>query len=250
MFATEVTSQVVGFGTVESGTQLHPTWGNSFVSLTASEPGMLRLGDLELIGSTWGMDWLSFINPKTAIIDSTKDVTYYSKAEAIADGGTEEDAEWENGDEECKDDVEYPFGTGFLCNFYSTGISLIYKGEVNVNTEYSTFDCTGRPYSFINNLYPGDLTFSQIKLENSTWGMDWVNFVNPATSAVDSSRDITYYSEAEAIADGGTAEDAEWENGDEECKDDIPLKMGEGFLCNFYSPNVKVIFPTYNPNAK
>lgn len=256
MFAGEtaatpaVTSQIVGFGTAESGTKLYPTWGNSFVSITASKPGMLRLGDLELVGSTWGRDWLNFINPQTCVIDSSKDVTYYSKAEAIADGGTAEDAEWEDQFEACKDDVEYPFGTGFLCNFANTGISMIYKGEVNVNTEISTIDCTGKSYPFISNLYPGNLTFGDVKLENSTWGRDWVNFVNPAKGSVDSTRDITYYSEAEAIADGGTAEDAEWEDQFEACKDDVPLKMGEGFLCNFASSSVKVIFPTYNPNVQ
>lgn len=121
-----VESNIVGFGTAESGTQLYPTWGNSFVSITASKPGMFRLGDLELVGSTWGSDWINFINPKTCIIDSTKNVTYYSKAEAITDGGTAEDAEWEDQFEACKDDVPLKMGEGFLCNFASPNVKVIF----------------------------------------------------------------------------------------------------------------------------
>ena len=55
----------------------------------------------------------------------------------------------------------------------------------------------------------------------------------------------TYYSAAEAIADGGTADEAEWENYDEECMDDTLIPMGSGFLCSFASPNVQILFPTY-----
>ena len=195
-------------------------------------------------GSTWGSDWLAFLDPDTSIMDGSKSVTYYSEAEAIVDGGTAEDAEWENYDEECKDDVEYPFGTAVLCSFLSTDVTFTYAGQVNQDAEYSTIDLN-KPYPFVCNIYPGDLTFGQIKMEGSTWGSDWVVFLDPETSVMDGSRSITYYSEAEAIVDGGTAEDAEWENYDEECKDDVPLRRGEGFLCSFLSPNVKIIFPTF-----
>ena len=242
-FAVE--SQIVGYGTKNNGSNNAPTWGNSFVSMTATEKGNFRLGDLKLEGSTWGRDWLGFIDPTTSIMDMSKNVTYYSAAEAIADGGSAEDAEWEDNNEVCKDDVEYPFGTAFLCNFTSQNVTMTYSGEVNADPLLAVVDCTGKSAPFVSNIYPGDLTFGQIKMTGSTWGRDWAGFVDPATSVVDMSRNITYYSEAEAIADGGSAEDAEWEDNNEICKDDVPLKMGEGFLGNFSSTGVKVIFPVY-----
>lgn len=242
-FAVE--SQIVGYGTGNNKGNNAPTWGNSFVSMTATTKGNFRLGDLKLSDSLWGSDWIGFINPSTSVMDSSKNVTYYSEAEAIADGGTAEDAEWEDINENCMDDVEYPFGTAFLCNFSSPNVTMTYAGEVNTDPLLAVVDCTGKSAPFVSNIYPGDITFGQIKMTGSLWGSDWAGFVNPATSVVDSSRNITYYSEAEAIADGGTAEDAEWEDINENCKDDVPLKMGEGFLGNFSSPNVQVIFPVY-----
>ena len=243
-FAVE--SQIVGYGTNNTGSNLYPTYGTGFMSMTATEKGNFRLGDLKLTGAACSTDWLNFIDPTTSIIDATKNVTYYSEAEAISDGGTADDAEWEDLYENNKDDVEYPIGTGFLCNFVSTGVTLTYAGEVNQDPLYATIDCTGKPYAFVNNIYPGDLTFGQIKLVDAACSTDWLNFVDPTTSIVDASKNITYYSEVEAIADGGTAEDAEWEDLYENNKDEVPLKMGEGFLCNFVSPSVKIVFPVHS----
>ena len=228
---------VVGYASNNAGDYLHKTWGSCFVSLNASQPGMFRLGDIKLTGSTWGDDWICFLDPATSIQDMSKNVTYYSAEEA----GDPDLAEWEDGDEKCKDDVEYPFGTGFICNFLSKGVTMTYAGQVNADSAYSTIDCTGKPNATICNMYPADLTFGQIKLENSVWGDDWVCFLDPASSVQDMSRNITYYSEAEA----GNPDLAEWEDGEEHPMDHIPLKMGEAFICNFLSSNVKVIFPTY-----
>ncbi len=241
-FAIE-SANIVGYKTTNTGTDLYLTGGMCFIT-TGSTDGTFRLGDLKLEGSTWGSDWLQFINPLTSAVDSTKNVTYYSAAEAIADGGTADDAEWENYDEECQDDVTYPIGTAFLTSFASTGVTITYSGEVNINPAYSTIDCAGKPYAYVANPYPGDLTAGDIKLIGSAWGTDWLQFINPATSAVDSTKNITYYSAAEAIADGGSADDAEWENYDEECMDATPIPMGSGFLCSFGSSNVQILFPT------
>lgn len=236
-------ANVVGYNTLATGVYPAKTGGMCFVT-SGSSDGTFRLGDLKLTGSTWGSDWLGFVNPATSILDSSKNVTYYSVAEAIADGGTADDAEWENYDEECQDDVQYPLGTAFLCNFLSTGVTITFAGQVYTGS--STINCTGKPAAFVANMYPGDLTAGDIKMVNSTWGSDWIQFINPATSIVDSSKNITYYSAAEAVADGGSADDAEWENYDEECKDDVEIPMGSGFLCNFLSPNVQIVFPTVN----
>ena len=242
-FAIE-SANVVGYKTTNSGTSLYLTGGMCFVTCGSTD-GTFRLGDMKLEGSTWGSDWIQFINPLTSAVDSTKNATYYSAAEAIADGGTADEAEWENIDEDCLDDVTYPIGTAFLTSFASTGVTITYSGEVNLNAAYSTIDCTGKPYAYVANPYPGDLTAGDIKLVNSTWGTDWIQFINPATSAVDSTKNITYYSAAEAIADGGSADDAEWEDIDENCKDDTSILMGSGFLCSFGSANVQILFPTY-----
>lgn len=234
-------SNAVGFQDMNMGSNPFGTAGMCFQTCGAAG-ATFRLADIKLTGSTWGTDWLNFINPATSAVDSTKDVTYYSAAEAIADGGSADEAEWENFQEICQDDVTYPVGTAFLCNFASPNVQITMAGQVF--TAANEVDCTGKSFAFVANLYPGDITAGDIKLEGSTWGADWLNFINPATSAVDSSRDITYYSAAEAIADGGTADEAEWEDFTEVCKDDVEIPMGSGFLCNFASPGVKVIFPT------
>lgn len=240
-FGDITSSNAVGYQAMNMGTQPFGTAGMCFQTVGAAGD-TFRLGDITLKGSTWGSDWLNFINPATSAVDSTKNVTYYSAEEAISDGGSAEDAEWENYDEVCQDDVTYPVGTAFLCNFASKNVQITMAGQVF--TTANVVDCSGKSFAFVANLYPGDITAGDIKLEGSTWGSDWLNFINPATSAVDSTKNITYYSAAEAIADGGSEDDAEWEDYDENCKDDVSIPMGSGFLCNFASPNVKVVFPT------
>ena len=242
-FAIE-SANVVGYKSANTGANPYITGGMCFVTCGSTD-GTFRLGDMKLEGSTWGSDWIQFIDPTTSIFDPSKDATYYSAAEAIADGGTADDAEWEDVDENSLDDVTYPIGTAFLTSFLSTGVTITYSGEVNLNAAYSTINCTGKPYAYVANPYPGDLTAGDIKLVNSTWGSDWLQFIDPATSIVDPTRDITYYSAAEAIADGGSADDAEWEDVDENCKDDTLIPAGSGFLCGFLSPNVQILFPVY-----
>ena len=126
VMADAVESQnVVGYNVQNSGTSLYLTGGMCFVT-SGSSSGTFRLGDLKLAGSTWGSDWLNFVNPTTSAVDPTKNVTYWSEAEAIADGGTADDAEWEDIDENCKDDVSIPMGTGFLCNFMSSAVQVVF----------------------------------------------------------------------------------------------------------------------------
>ena len=242
-FAIE-SANTVGYKTTNSGGNLYLTGGMCFVTCGSTD-GTFRLGDMKLEGSVWGSDWIQFLDPTTSIVDPTKNATYYSAAEAIADGGSADDAEWEDINEDSLDDVTYPIGTAFLTSFLSTGVTITYSGEVNLNAAYSTIDCTGKPFAYVANPYPGDLTAGDIKLVNSVWGSDWLQFLDPATSIVDPLKNITYYSAAEAIADGGTAADAEWEDIDENSKDDTPILMGTGFLCSFLSSNVQILFPTY-----
>lgn len=250
MFADGISSSnVVGFKTTNSGTSPYLTGGMCFVTCGATD-GTFRLGDMALKGSAWGSDWIQFIDPTTSIVDPSKNATYYSAAEALADGGTAADAEWEDINENCLDDVTYPLGTAFLTSFLSTDVEITYSGEVNLVATYSTINCAGKAYAFVANPYPGDLTAGDIKLVGSTWGSDWLQFLDPATSIVDPTKNITYYSEAEALADGGTAADAEWEDIDETSKDDVSIPMGSGFLCSFLSSNVQILFPTYTPSVE
>ena len=250
LFAKSIpTSNTVGFNNLSTGNKPYMTGGMCFVTCGATD-GTFRLGDIKLEGSTFGSDWLNFIDPTTSIFDPLKNVTYYSVAEAIADGAGADAAEWEDINENSKDDVTYPIGTAFLCNFLNSNIKITFSGEVNAKAAYSTIDCTGKPYAFVANPYPGDLTAGDIKLVGSTFGSDWLNFIDPATSIVDPLKNITYYSEAEAIADGAGADAAEWEDINENSKDDVEIPMGSGFLCNFMSPNVQIMFPVYTPSAE
>ena len=121
-FATGIESaNAVGYNTLTTGSSPYRTYGMCFVTCGSAD-GTFRLGDMKMEGSTWGTDWLNFIDPTTSIFDPLKAVTYYSAAEAIADGGTADEAEWEDINEDCKDDVTYPIGTAFLCNFVNSNI--------------------------------------------------------------------------------------------------------------------------------
>ena len=116
------------------------------------------------------------------------------------------------------------------------------------NVGYTTVNNGGSAYitggmCFVT---PGGENFklSDIKLSGSTWGTDKIQFIDPATSAIDLTKVYDYY----GPNDGATADDEGWyytgTNPDGDYVGDEILKSGDAFLCSFYSPAVKVVFPS------
>ena len=209
---------------------------------TGASEKTFQLSDITLTGSTYMADWIGFVDPVSSALDGSKAVTYYSAAESIADYGVADYAGWYDISEADKGSVAYPCGTAFLANFTSPNVTVTYAGEVLKGE--NTVNCAGKPAAFVSNLYPGDITMSQITLTGSTYMADWIGFVDATSSAVDGSRSITYYSAAESIADYGNASYAGWYDITEADKGSVPLAAGDGFLCNFTSPSVTITFPT------
>ena len=233
-------ANIVGFNTVDTGNNPYVTCGMCFV--TPGGEGTFKLNDIKLTGAAYASDWINFINPLSSAVDSSKNVTFYSEAESKADGGDGSDAGWYDLSDAYKGDVAYPKGTAFLANFLSKNVVVTFSGEV-LQGDSTKVDCTGKPYAYVANMYPGDLILDDITLEGGAYASDWLNFINPATSAVDSSLNVTYYSEAESKADGGDGTDAGWYDLNDQHKGTRNIPSGSGFLCNFLSPSVKVVFP-------
>ena len=233
-------ANIVGFNTVDTGNNPAVSAGMCFV--TPGGEGTFKLDDISLSGAAYASDWIGFINPMTSAIDSSKNVTYYSVAESIADGSDGSDAGWYDAYDTYKGNIEYPKGTAFLANFLSKNVTITFSGEVFTGDK-NEIDCTGKPAAFVSNMYPGDLEINDIILENAAYASDWVGFINPATSAVDSSKNVTYYSKAESIADGSDGSDAGWYDAYDRDQGSRVIPAGSGFLCNFLSTGVKIVFP-------
>ena len=232
-------ANIVGFNTVDTGSSPYITGGMCFV--TPGGEGTFKLNDISLSGAAYASDWINFINPATCIVDPAQNVTYYSKAESIADGGDGSDAGWYDISDAYKGDVTYPKGTAFLANFLSQNVTVTFSGEV-VRGD-GTVDCTGKPYAYVANLYPANIELNEISLEGAAYASDWINFIDPATCIVDPTLNVTYYSKAESIADGGDGSDAGWYDIADADQGSRVIPAGSGFLCNFLSTGVKVVFP-------
>ena len=232
-------ANIVGYQQVNTGTSPYITGGMCFVT---PGTGTFALDDIQLAGSTYASDWINFINPLTSAVDPTKNATYWSKAEDDADGGDGSDIGWYDVNDNYIGDTAYPKGTAFLANFLSSGVTVTFSGEV-LKAADATVDCTGKPYAYVANLYPGDLTLDDVKLAGSTYASDWLNFVNPATSAVNPTLNVTYWSAAEDAADGGDGSDIGWYDVNDNYVGDRSLAAGTGFLCNLLSPAVTITFP-------
>ena len=235
-------ANVVGYQSQSAASKPALTGGMAFRTTGASDK-TFKLNDIALSGSTYGADWIGFVNPTTSALDSSKNVTYYTPAESIADYGDASYAGWYDITDADKGDVTYPCGTAFLANFTSPNVTVTYAGEVLKGE--NTVNCAGKPAAFVANLYPGNITMNQVTLTGSTYGADWIGFVNATSSAVDSSRNLTYYTAAESAADyAGDTSYAGWYDITDTDKGDVVLNAGDGFLCNFTSPSVTVTFPT------
>ena len=135
-------ANVVGYQSQSAASKPALTGGMAFRTTGASDK-TFKLNDIALSGSTYGADWIGFVNPTTSALDSSKNVTYYTPAESIADYGDASYAGWYDITDADKGDVTYPCGTAFLANFTSPNVTVTYAGEVLKGE--NTVNCAGKP---------------------------------------------------------------------------------------------------------
>ena len=229
---------IVGYQTLVASGQYFST-GPTFISV-GDINSEWRLGDILGIGMVPQSDVIQFLDPATASTSLT--ATYVDEATSIDLVGDTSAVGWWNYDLDTPlDDTVFPAGTGFLCNFSSTGVSLTYAGEVLVGS--TELDFSGKQYPMFANLTPVDLTLGQLTATGMVPQSDVIQFLSTSTAATEIT--ATYVDEATSIDLVGDTSAVGWWNYDL----DTPLNSqvlaaGAAVLGNFSSASVKITFPS------
>ena len=136
------------------------------------------------------------------------------------------------------DTVEYPLGAAFLCGFNSIGLSFSFSGEVAKGP--LTFACGNNPNCYVGNMYPGDIVADDMELPGCMYGEDWIQFIDPATGAVNPSLNLTFY-DSDDSERGWWGVDTE---GNEVPQGTYPILANTGFLCGFNTTGLIFNFGT------
>ncbi len=252
---------VVGYATQNTEAKAYKTMGSMFISV-GSTTKTWKLGDIKMDcngndGGAYGANFIQFIDPATSVIDTEKIYNYYGVEDGAIVG---EDDGWYtvNDNDEKHDlysnDIEFPSGTAFLCNFDpSYNAKLTYSGQVLVGDVVidTVIDGSSKAYLYVVNPIPVVLTLGDIKMacngnDGGAYGSNFIQFIDPATSVIDTEKIYNYY----GVEDGAIAgENDGWYtvNDNDEKHDlysnDVEFGVGDGFLCNFDpSYNAKLIF--------
>jgi hypothetical protein len=222
---------IVGYQTLAVSGQYVST-GPTFISVgdTSSE---WKLGDITATGMDPLGDFIQFLSPDTA--GTVISATYVDLAAADGDADL---VGWYDLDLENRlDDLVFPAGTCFLTSFLSSGITLVYAGEVLSGT--TTLDLSGQSYPFVANFLPVDLTLGDLTAAGMDPLGDFIQFLSPTTAGTVIS--ATY---VDLAAADGDADLVGWYDLDLENRlDATPLPAGTGFLGSFLSTGVSITFP-------
>ena len=231
-FALE-SANVVGYNNLETGSYPNMTAAPSFLAIGA-EDRVFFLNEFGLPGCTYGEDWIQFIDPSTSAVDPSKNATFY-------DSEDDERGWWgldSDGNETPLDAASYPLGTAFLCGFNTSGLVFSFSGEVPKGK--LTFPCGNYPNCYVANMYPDDIEANDMELPGCTYGEDWIQFVDPSTSAVDPALNLTFY-DSDDDDRGWWGLDAD---GNEEFRGTYPIAANTGFLCGFNTTGLTFDFGT------
>ena len=226
-------SNVVGYSNLATGANPYKTGAMCFKTVGAASKAFF-LNDFELPGCDYQIDWIQFINPATSAVDPDKSATFYDS--------DDDDRGWwgmdGDGNETPFDDVSYPNGTAFLCGFNSSGLTFNFSGEVPKGA--LSFECGANPNCYVGNMYPGDIAADDMELPGCDYQIDWIQFINPTTSAVDPALSLTFYDSDD--------DDRGWwgmdEDGNEEYRGNFQIDANSGFLCGFSSTGLTFNFGT------
>ena len=239
-FGDVVSSNIVGYQTQTPTHSYYDISAANFIPVSGAK--VIRLGDIkpndEIISS-----YITFVT-QTGATPSTDFKGTSVKEKYVywfaADLGPGQEEGWyleDDGDcEICKNDVEIPFGDGFM--FFKDGgdgaVSLTFSGAVA--SEPTTKSFSHSYYSISGNCSPVDITLGDIT-PNDEIISSYITFVTqtgatPTTSFKGGTVKEKYVYWFEADLEPGKApgwyleDDADCE----ECKNDVVIKAGQGFL--------------------
>jgi hypothetical protein len=228
---------IVGYQTMVVPGQAYST-GPTFVGIGTES---WKLGDITTaVGMEAGTDIIQFLNATTAVTEFS--ATYIDSATSIAIAGDESLVGWWNLDIDTPlNDLEFAAGSGFLCNFTSPGITLVYAGEVLQGS--TTLDYSGQRSPMIANFTPVDLTLGDIIVTGMEAGTDIIQFLDTTTAVTELT--ATYIDPATSIAIAGDESLVGWWNLDIDTSlNNTPFPAGSAVLGNFTSPSVSFTFPS------
>jgi len=231
-FAQVESANVVGYQT-KTATGQYFSSGATFISV-GSTSNQWKLGDIKLTGSTPQQDIIQFLS----VVDANTEITA-TYVDLAAAGGNAGDVGWYDFTLSTRlDDITFPAGTAFLCNFGSSGVSIMSAGQVLSGP--TTLDLSGIQYPFVANLLPMQLTLGSITVAGSTPQQDIFQFL----SVTDANTELTA-TYVDLAAAGGNAGDVGWYDFTLSTRlDDTILSAGAAFLCNLGSPSVSITFPS------
>jgi len=229
----------VGYQTVTASGQYFSS-GATFVSV-GDINGQWLLGDVTVTGMDPFSDFIQFLS--TANASTILMATYVDEATSISVvGDTSMVGWWDPATFSISYDNEMmDAGTAFLCNFTSTGVELLYSGEVLVGA--TTLDLSGVQYPFVANFTPNDLVLGDLTATGMDPFSDFVQFLSTANASTEVM--ATYVDEATSISVvGDTSMVGWWDPATFSISyNSQSLPAGSAFLCNFTSTGVMITFP-------
>jgi hypothetical protein len=196
-----------------------------------------KLSDVALTGAVPGDDFIQFLNSTTLGIDVIATYIDAATAAELEDPGLE--GWWDLALENSLNDLTFAAGTGFLSNFASAGVSIMYSGEVLQGS--TTLDLSGQAYPTVSNFTPVDLTLASVTGGGMVPGDDFVQFLNADTLEIDVIATYIDAATAAELEDPGL--EGWWDLALENSMNDQPLPAGAAFLGNFASTGVTMTFP-------
>ena len=242
-FAQVESVNIVGYQTLTATGQYFST-GPTFISVGDAN-GEWKLSDVTVSGMDAYNDFVQFLSPDTA--GTVLQATYIDAAwdAANGDGDGALIGWWDYNDiggTSLNEEV-FAAGTGFLCNFSSSGIAITYAGEVLQGS--TQLDLSGSRYPMIANLTPIDLTLGDITVSGMDAYNDFIQFLSPTTAGT--VLQATYIDAVwdAANGDGDGALIGWWDYNDigGTSLNATELPAGTAVLGNFSSSGVMITFP-------
>ncbi len=240
-------ANIVGYQTMTAGGQFYSS-GATFISV-GSSTGEWRLGDVTASGMNPDTDFIQFLSTTDANAEIY--ATYVDSATSQSYDETDNWVGWwdvGNGlgvGDSSLDDQTFSAGTGFLCNFTSSGVTLTYAGEVLQGS--TTLDLSGQQFPMIANFTPVDLTLGDLTVSGMNPDTDFIQFL----STTDANAEIyaTYVDSATSQSYDETDNWVGWwdvGNGlgvGDSSLDSQTFPAGTAVLGNFTSTGVQIMFP-------
>ncbi len=266
---------VVGYTAVGRGAGRYSASGSMFLSTGTTT---YKLDDFKIEGTTTALttstckrNFIAFLQGTAAKVDNAKAFYYFTNPNDTTQNG------WKfkyastdvNGDPVAADTYvadAYPDGytipanCGFICDFGTVGVQLVYAGEVQKGNENGqvTFDRPAR-YFYVSNPNPSRIDLTTMKivgtttaLTTSTCKRNFIVAMQTGAAKVDNSKAYYYFTNpSDATQNGWKYKYASTDpnTGDTIAADSyvvegtVFVEVGQAFLCDFGTTGTQIQFP-------